>query len=164
MGRVSAVALREVRRDDLPVLFSHQADPDSSRMAMVPSRDRAAFDAHWEKLLEDPEVLTRAVVAGGALAGHVGAWNRDGERQVGYCLGRAFWGRGIATEALRQLLALEHHRPLSAHVAKTNAGSARVLEKCGFVFQSASFLVVDDAYQPAKVGISFVDLLYRLHA
>jgi RimJ/RimL family protein N-acetyltransferase len=161
---VSDVRLREVRPEDLEVLFAHQKDPEAMAMAMVPSRTRPAFEAHWQKLLQDPAVLTRAILVDGQLAGHVGAWTRDGERQVGYALGKAFWGRGVATEALRQLLLLEKHRPLFAHAAKTNVGSTRVLEKCGFLPQSASFLVVDANFEDAKEGIQFVDLLYRLDA
>jgi len=38
--------LREVVESDLDALFEQQADPESSTMAAVPSRDRAAFDAH----------------------------------------------------------------------------------------------------------------------
>jgi RimJ/RimL family protein N-acetyltransferase len=56
----------------------------------------------------------------------------EGEREVGYWLGREFWGRGIATEALSQFLGVVKTRPLFAHVAKHNHGSRRVLEKCGF--------------------------------
>jgi RimJ/RimL family protein N-acetyltransferase len=57
---------------------------------------------------------------------------------AGYWLGQKFWGKGIATEALTQFLALDKSRPLYAIIAKTNRGSARVLEKCGFkVFKEA---------------------------
>ena len=55
--------LREVARDDLPVLFEHQLDDDASRMAAFPSRDEDAFMAHWIKILGDPTVLARTVSA-----------------------------------------------------------------------------------------------------
>ncbi len=56
-----------------------------------------------------------------------------GERfDVGYGLGRAHWGRGIASRALALLLAEVPHRPLYATVAASNAASIRVLEKHGF--------------------------------
>ncbi|HWM24181.1 MAG TPA: GNAT family N-acetyltransferase, partial [Chthoniobacterales bacterium] len=45
---------------------------------------------------------------------------------------RAFWGRGVATEALSAFLILEQTRPLHAGVAKHNVASIRVLQKCGF--------------------------------
>ena len=46
-------------------------------------------------------------------------------------------GRGIATEALSAFLLLESTRPLYAGVAKHNAASIRVLQKCGFVVDDA---------------------------
>jgi RimJ/RimL family protein N-acetyltransferase len=51
---------------------------------------------------------------------------------VGYWLGREFWGKGIATQALAELVE-ELDRPLYAEVSTNNIGSIRVLEKCGFV-------------------------------
>jgi RimJ/RimL family protein N-acetyltransferase len=51
---------------------------------------------------------------------------------VAYVVGRRHWGRGIATAALGQLLALDQTRPMHADVAADNAGSLRVLTKHGF--------------------------------
>ena len=52
---------------------------------------------------------------------------------VGYWIGKAYWGRGIASAALRLFLDdVERHRPLLATVVEHNAGSRRVLEKAGF--------------------------------
>ena len=52
------VALREVREEDLPILFEHQSDPEAARQASFPPRDREAFFAHWRKILAD-DALTR---------------------------------------------------------------------------------------------------------
>jgi RimJ/RimL family protein N-acetyltransferase len=61
---------------------------------------------------------------------------------VGYWLGKAYWGRGIASSALALFLDDERHRPLLATVAAHNVGSRRVLEKAGFEFDSSK--LVDD--------------------
>jgi RimJ/RimL family protein N-acetyltransferase len=66
------------------------------------------------------------------VAGNIVCFDRDDKRLVGYWLGREFWGQGLATRALAELLVEVTERPLYAYVAKTNIGSARVLEKCGF--------------------------------
>ena len=59
--------------------------------------------------------------------------------EVGYWLGEPFWGRGIATEAVRALIvhAFEHFDLLrvQATVFEWNPASIRVLEKCGFAFE-----------------------------
>jgi RimJ/RimL family protein N-acetyltransferase len=67
------------------------------------------------------------------VAGNVVSFEQDGEREVGYWIGREYWGKGVATEALSQFLDhVEVRRPLYAGVAKHNVASIRVLEKCGF--------------------------------
>jgi RimJ/RimL family protein N-acetyltransferase len=47
-------------------------------------------------------------------------------------LGKEFWGKGIATQALSQFLEVVSTRPIYARVAKDNLASIRVLEKNGF--------------------------------
>ena len=126
------VELREVRGEDLRAFLEHQRDPVAAEVAAFLSRDRDAFFAHWGRILRDPDVLARAILVDGRVAGNVVSFAVDGRRYVGYWLGRAFWGRGIATEALRRFLRVEPARPLFASVARTNVGSIRVLEKCGF--------------------------------
>ena len=62
--------------------------------------------------------------------------------EIGYCLSRAFWGRGIMTEALacvRDYLFGECGLfRLEARHAKENVGSGRVMEKCGFVYEGTA--------------------------
>ena len=128
----SEVSLREVRVSDLPILFEHQADPEATRMAAFPSRDRDAFMAHWAKIMANPAGSLRTVLCGGSVVGNIVAWTDGADRLVGYWIGREFWGRGIATAALAQFLDYEAIRPLTAHVVKHNAASIRVLEKAGF--------------------------------
>jgi RimJ/RimL family protein N-acetyltransferase len=94
--------------------------------------DRAAFDAHWDKVRSDPAVIVRTVLAGGEVAGHAAVFGPPGEREVTYWVGRGYWGRGVATAVLAALLGLERARPLHAHAAADNAGSIRVLQRCGF--------------------------------
>ena len=74
----------------------------------------------------------RTVLADGDVAGNVVSFVQGGEREVGYWIGREFWGRGVASRALAAFLRIEKQRPLTAHVAKHNVASRRVLEKCGF--------------------------------
>jgi RimJ/RimL family protein N-acetyltransferase len=49
---------------------------------------------------------------------------------VTYWIGRSYWGKGIATDALNAFLAVERSRPLHARVASDNFASHCVLEKC----------------------------------
>lgn len=128
------VTLREVTEADLPIFFEHQLDPDATRMAAFPSRDREAFMAHWAKIMVNQAGMLRTILADNVVVGNVVCWEAGGQRNVGYWIGRENWGRGIASEALRQFLALIPARPVQAHVARHNTASMRVLEKCGFQF------------------------------
>lgn len=102
-------------------------------MAAFPSRERAAFDAHWaNNILGEPTAVMQTILFGERVAGYIGSWFQDGARLVGYWIGREYWGNGVATEALARLLQVVTTRPLHAHVAVRNVASMRVLEKCGF--------------------------------
>jgi RimJ/RimL family protein N-acetyltransferase len=136
MSAVSPVTtLRAVLSADLPTLFEFQLDPESARLAAFPSRQRDAFMAHWTGVLANPANAALTIVRDGSVVGNIGAWTDagTGERLVGYWIGRDYWGRGIASAALAQFLDCEQARPLTAQVAKHNAASLRVLQKCGFV-------------------------------
>ncbi len=126
------VRLRAVTAGDLSMFFEHQRDPDAVRMAAFPPRGLRAFMGHWKTLLRDAAVLKRTIVLDGNVAGNIVSWDHSGEREVGYWIGKEHWGKGVATRALAAFLREEPTRPLYAHVAKHNAASIRVLEKCGF--------------------------------
>ncbi|MGW1493388.1 GNAT family N-acetyltransferase [Streptomyces sp. NPDC002402] len=129
-----SVALREVLDSDLPHFFRHMSDPESNRMAAFTCEDptdRASFDAHWARIRASDAVI-RTVLADGLVVGHTAVYGPPEEREVTYVIDRAHWGRGVATAALGALLELVPTRPLHARAAADNAGSIRVLEKCGF--------------------------------
>ena len=151
------VSLREVRPDDLAILFNHQADPEGARMAAFKSRDREAFMAHWAKIMANPACALRVILADGIVAGNIGSWSDGTGRLVGYWVGREFWGRGVASAGLVQFLAHETTRPLTAHVVKHNLASIRVLQKAGFVQVGEEACDVTDGSQP-------VELVFRRNA
>jgi len=128
--------LREVVEGDLPVFFEHQLDPDANYMAAFTAEDpsnREAFAAHWNRIMADATVIIRTIVYDKQVAGSVLSYEEDGRPEVSYWIGKAWWGRGIATRALSKFLAHANaKRPIYARVAKDNLGSRRVLEKCGF--------------------------------
>ncbi|MGX1563590.1 GNAT family N-acetyltransferase [Streptomyces sp. NPDC055506] len=128
------VELRTVHDSDLPVFFRQMNDPEALHMAAFTPKDpadRDAFDAHWAKILSSSAVV-RTVLADGDVVGSTAVYGEPGEREVTYWIDRAYWGKGIATEALRTLITEVDDRPLYARAASDNVGSLRVLEKCGF--------------------------------
>src|ERR687895_4648 len=135
------LTLREIRDEDLPLLFEQWADPVAVHMAAFTAPDHMdwdAFERRWSRLRADEAdadwgtVLTRVIVVDDDVVGTIGSWGEPGEREVTYWIGRSYWGKGIATDALTAFLAVDRSRPLHARVASDNVASRRVLEKCGF--------------------------------
>ena len=108
---------------------------------------------HWAKIMADNSVVLKTIIFDGQVAGNVVCWEQDGEREVGYWVGKEFWGKGIATKALAEFINQVQTRPLVAHVAKHNLASRRVLEKCGF-----AFIKEDKYYNPSGEEIEEVIL------
>lgn len=136
------INLRPVTESDVHIFYLHQSDEGSARMAGFQSRAEEAHIAHWHKIMADAENILRTVVVDQIVAGNMVSFMMDGVREVGYWLGREFWGRGIASAALEQFLREVKTRSLYAHAVKTNPGSIRVLEKCGFILQSEDAIEV----------------------
>ncbi|MGW6736646.1 GNAT family N-acetyltransferase [Streptomyces sp. NPDC055013] len=128
------VELREVHDSDLPVFYRQLNDPEALRMAAFTPKDPEdwdAFDARWRRIRSSGDVM-RTILADGDVVGSAAVYGEPGEREVTYWVDRAYWGRGVATAALRGLLAEVPERPLYARAAADNEGSLRVLHKCGF--------------------------------
>lgn len=130
------VFLRDVVEEDLAVFFTQQLDPEANYMAAFTAKDpadRAAFTAHWAKIRSDDSIVKKTILWGGQIAGSILVFPDQGRLEVGYWLGKGYWGRNIATRALLALLEEVKTRPLYARVAKDNVASLRVLQKCGFI-------------------------------
>lgn len=145
-----AVLLRDVSETDLPIFFEHQLDPEATRMAAFPSRGREAFMAHWTKILTQETIIKKTISFNGHVVGNIVYFEQEGKPQVGYWLGREYWGKGIATQALSKFLGLVPTRPLYAYVAKGNIASIRVLEKCGFRIIDDDEAIADEADNEAE--------------
>lgn len=158
------VTLREVLDSDLPIFFEQEQDPDARYMAAFTSKDpndRGAFMAHWTKVRSDSDNIVRTILADGQVAGRIFSWAEAGApgestREVGYWLGKPWWGKGIATRALSLLLRELPTRPLYAHAAKDNLASIRVLEHCGFT------LYDEDRYYSHARGAEIAEVLLKL--
>jgi RimJ/RimL family protein N-acetyltransferase len=110
-------------------------DPEAVRMAAFTPEDpedRSAFDAHMAAVRSSPDIIMRAVTCDGRLAGSIASFPAGDQTEVTYWIDRPAWGQGIATRALALLLDLVTTRPLYARASSDNAGSLRVLQKCGF--------------------------------
>lgn len=109
---------------------------------------------------------TFAIEVEGKFAGTIAIFPRNGEFQgvaeFGYWLGHPYWGRGIASEAVRLLAAHALHergfRRLEAYVFAPNIISMHILEKCGFTREAVLREVFVDREKNVHDGILYVRL------
>ena len=132
---MAGVALRSIEDSDLDALFDQMRDPESVEMAAFTAKDpddRKAFDTHMSRVRASADVIMRAVTRDGRLAGSIASFVVDDGTEVTYWIDRAFWGQGVASEALALFLDAVPVRPVYARAASDNLGSLRVLRKAGF--------------------------------
>jgi RimJ/RimL family protein N-acetyltransferase len=159
--------LRPWRADDVGVLPRVANDPEVARYMnhRFPSPYTRADAAAWIRLkLDERDLLHWAIDVDGELAGGIGlirgVLEHAGNVAIGYWIGRRFWGRGIASDALRALSAhaIETLRPrrLWANVMGANAASARVLEKAGYLREAVLARAIVDRQGNAHDELIFV--------
>lgn len=140
------VCLRRLDRADAAPLFGMFSDPEVMRYwSRPPMTDAAQAEALLEQVLADygtgaslPLAIERRrdrVLVGNCTLHHFHETSRRAE--IGYCLGRRYWGHGYMHEALQALVAyafgeLDLNR-LEADIDPRNLRSARSLERLGFV-------------------------------
>ncbi len=139
-----SLTLEPTGRKHAPVIQRLAAHPEIAATTLVPHPYPADGAARF---VEDVVLPGRAagtqyafvIEEEGDVVGHISLLHVDrerGEAEVGYWVGRPFWGRGYATAALRLALAFAFEDlglgTVYAHVLAHNPGSARVLEKGGF--------------------------------
>ncbi|WP_353196491.1 GNAT family N-acetyltransferase [Parapedobacter defluvii] len=136
MIKGNEITLRPTEITDLEDLFLFQLDDDANYLAAFTSEDPTDKQAYFEKftkLLNDPTVNQQTILADENTVGSIAKFERNGEAEITYWIDKTYWGKGIATTALRDFLSIETIRPIFGRVAFDNYGSQKVLEKCGFV-------------------------------
>jgi RimJ/RimL family protein N-acetyltransferase len=135
--------------------------------AEVESKILPAYLREYQELADGLGSFAAVEKETGQLAGRVSlrpanSYGLTGGTELGYRLYPAFWGRGLATEGARALIASAFERlHLDRVVATTmadNTGSWRVLEKCGLRRVSTFYYPDADRMTGAEHG----DFVYEL--
>jgi len=137
------IRIRRVELDDAALIEQYASDARVAETSHVPHPyprgGGRTFALSAVKEWQRNGDRTFAVVVDDAFAGLVSlmAINRlRSVAQVGYWIGVPFWGRGIASEALRQTVSFAFDdlglEELGAGCLAENLASARVLQKNGF--------------------------------
>ena len=74
----------------------------------------------------------KTILLDSEIVGSIAKFEMNGNAEITYWIGKEFWGKGIASSALKKFLEVEKVRPIYGRVAFDNVGSIKVLENCGF--------------------------------
>lgn len=136
MIQTKQIRLRKTKESDLEFLFQFQLDREANYLAAFTPKDPTDKEAYFEKftkLLNDQTINMQTILVDETIAGSIAKFEMEGDSEITYWIDRSFWGKGIATTALKNFLSIESTRPIFGRVAFDNLGSQKVLEKCGFI-------------------------------
>ena len=138
--------LRPWALSDLGSLVRHANNPDIAKFMMdgfpypYSEENGRAFIAFATK--DDPIHIFAIDVEGEAIGGigiHPQADVQRKNAELGYWLAEPFWGKGIITNAIKQMIEFGFKtydiNRIFARPYGTNIGSQKVLEKAGFIFE-----------------------------
>ena len=148
MLETERLILRRWEDSDAENLFEYAKDPDIGPIAGWPVHQN--IDESREvirNVLSGKEAYAICLKSDGKaigtvelkLNGHTDMTEQDDECEVGYWLGKPFWGKGIMPEAVKEMLrhAFEDIGMQKVWIGyyEGNTKSKRVQEKCGFKYQ-----------------------------
>jgi RimJ/RimL family protein N-acetyltransferase len=143
--KTSRLVLRWISEDDIDALYEISSDPQVMRYSsFTPLLNRDAAAAMQREIAESNLKNAwwkwgLALADSNKLIGTATLFNlnlSNGRAEIGYAMGRAYWGNGYMNEALKALVkhAFEvvQLRRLEADVDPRNTASIRTLERLGF--------------------------------
>lgn len=136
--------LRELQPEDAPDVFVFRSDPEVQKYNDVPMQDISEAETFISELLhgyKNRQLIIWAITfpAEDVVIGLCGFnyWNLYHSRaEIGYDLALAWWGQGIGTEAVGEMVRFGFEEMylnrIEAGTIADNHGSVRLLEKLGF--------------------------------
>lgn len=141
--------LRPFLEEDAEAMFDNWAsDPEVTKFLSWPTY-KSIDDAHailnqWLESYDNPEFYQWAIVLKelGQPIGSISVVNLDNRvdlAEIGYCIGKTWWGQGIMPEALKAvmqyLFEVVGMQRLEAGHDPENSASGAVIRKCGFRYE-----------------------------
>lgn len=136
--------LRPWREDDAEILYKYASDPDIGLPAGFPPHTSVENSREVIKnVLFAPETYAVCLKEDGKPIGSIGLHRNDlaendDEYELGYWIGKPYWGQGLIPEASREILRYAFEDLGMARVwcghYEGNIKSRRVMEKLGFVY------------------------------
>lgn len=146
MLETDRLILRPWQESDAEDLYNYAKDADIGTMAdWSPHKSMEDSLQVIRTVFSAPETYAMELRESGKAIGCVGLLLEDGyldtaddETEIGYWVGKPYWGQGLVPEAVKAVAAHTFNKlgknRLWACCFTDNHRSQRVLEKCGFVF------------------------------
>lgn len=161
--------LRAVTREDTQAVFDNWASDDEvSKYLTWPTHqtlaDTESIMDRWLAEYEKPDCRRYGIQRreDGVLMGMIDVVGyHDGVPVIGYCSGRAFWGKGYMTEALEAVceeLFSAGYGKIVLEAMVENIGSNRVAEKAGFVCVGSRETILSRFFKPYTVTLNTYEL------
>ena len=140
--------LRKMTPGDAEAVFVYASDPEATRymiwethrslgdsrafLELVASRDESGGEPEWGIVYKGDHRFVGTCGFVNWEPGHARA-------ELGYVLSREYWGRGLASEAVRAVVSFGFARMdlnrIEARCIAENAASSRVMEKAGMTYE-----------------------------
>ncbi|WP_247682409.1 GNAT family protein [Pseudoalteromonas sp. MMG013] len=136
------IILRNMCNDDKQHLVEYLNDPTVTKYlsSKIPSPYTVADATWWIDIGSKEHAIVRAITYNGVFCGVIGVYAQAFEyahsAEVGYWVAKPYWGKGLATQALRlftdEVFNSTQITRIFNPVSEPNTASMRVLEKVGY--------------------------------
>lgn len=136
--------LRRVRSEDAQAMYRNWAsDPDVTKYLSWPTHENVETSQwvvdEWVKSYEKPDFYQWGIAYDGELIGSISVVELRGDTaEIGYCIGKAWWHKGIVSEALNGVLKYLFEKVGVSRIEAVhdvnNPNSGGVMRKCGMKF------------------------------
>ena len=139
--------LRRLSVNDAEKMYKNWAsDPEVTKYLIWPTHASTEITAmllkSWVAEYEKPDYYQWAIESDGEPIGSIAVVSHDDrvkKCEIGYCIGRNFWGRGIMTEALAAVMDYMFDKVgmerVEARHDTNNPASGAVMKKCGMKYE-----------------------------
>lgn len=145
--RTKCLTLRQFTADDAQAMFDHWANDEAVTRYLTwqphksPAETRQLLEL-WCASYETPSTYNWVMEFEGTPIGNISVVKLSETSEfaeLGYCMGRAFWNRGLMSEAAKAVIdflfsEVGVHRVEISHAVQ-NPASGRVAQKCGLTFE-----------------------------
>lgn len=162
--------LRKVHKEDAELIFKNWAsDPEVTKYMTWNAHENIDVTKQiinmWLEEEKDPKTIRYIITFkdSGEPIGSIDVVHYvDGNPEIGYCLSRNYWNKGIMTEAckafVKYLINIGFTKIL-IRANENNIGSNKVIEKCGFKFTHKKELEHCSPFKPERVTVNCYELV-----